>query len=149
MTRSDNVSTNDFYGRLAVFSNFSQLTDPEIYEPLPEGWVLGLADIVQSTAAIGLGRYKAVNTAAASVIAAVANAMSDQDFPFAFGGDGASFALPPECAQIGREALAGVATWVRAERAYSDHPRRAREQRSPRLRCFARQLIGRSATWQG
>jgi Protein of unknown function (DUF3095) len=113
MTRSDNVPTNDFYGRLAVFSNFSQLTDPEIYEPLPEGWVLGLADIVQSTAAIGLGRYKAVNTAAASVIAAVANAMSDQDFPFAFGGDGASFALPPECAQLGREALAAVATWVR------------------------------------
>jgi hypothetical protein len=74
---------------------------------------LGLADIVQSTAAIGAGRYKAVNTAAAAVIAAVANAVSHREFPFAFGGDGASFALPPEFAGAGREALAAVAAWVR------------------------------------
>jgi Protein of unknown function (DUF3095) len=103
----------DFYGGLAVFSDFAQLTDPEIYQSLPDGWVLGLADIVQSTAAIGSGRYKAVNTAAASVIAAVANAMPDKDFPFAFGGDGASFALPADCAELGRNALASVAAWVR------------------------------------
>jgi hypothetical protein len=104
---------DDFYGRLAVFSDFAQLTDPEIYQSLPDGWVIGLADIVQSTAAIGSGRYKAVNTAAASVIAAVANALPDKDFPFAFGGDGASFALPPGCAEQGRKALADDAAWVR------------------------------------
>ena len=85
---SNGMADADFYGRLAVFSDFAQLTDPERYQSVPEGWVVGLADIVQSTAAIGSGRYKAVNTAAASVIAAVANAMPDSDFPSAFGGDG-------------------------------------------------------------
>lgn len=103
----------DFYGRLPVFTGFTQLTDPAIYTPLPDGWVLGMSDIVQSTAAIDAGRYKAVNTAAAAIIAAVANALPDPDFPFVFDGDGASFALPPESAELGRKALAAVAAWVR------------------------------------
>jgi hypothetical protein len=114
MIPTDDRSADDrFYGSLPVFSAFAQLTDPAIYQAVPDGWVLGLADIVQSTAAIGAGRYKAVNTAAAAVIAAVANAVSHREFPFAFGGDGASFALPPEFAGAGREALAAVAAWVR------------------------------------
>ena len=75
--------------------------------------MLGLSDIVRSTAAIEAGRYKAVNTAAAAVIAAVANALGDEDFPFVFGGDGASIALPPDDAGLGRAALAAAAAWVR------------------------------------
>jgi Protein of unknown function (DUF3095) len=110
---NDRSADSGFYGSLPVFSAFAQLTEPAFYRAVPDGWVLGLADIVQSTAAISAGRYKAVNTAAAAVIAAVANAMSHKEFPFAFGGDGASFALPPEFADAGREALAAVATWVR------------------------------------
>jgi hypothetical protein len=102
-----------FYGKLPVFDKFARLMDPTVYTPLPHGWVLGIADIVQSTAAIAAGRYKSVNTAAAAVIAAVANALHDNDFPFVFGGDGASFALPPDQALLGREALEGVAAWVR------------------------------------
>ena len=77
--------------------------------------MLGLSDIVRSTAAIEAGHYKTVNTAAAAVIAAVANALGGGDFPFVFGGDGASFALPPEQAQKGRVALAAVAAFVRDE----------------------------------
>jgi hypothetical protein len=102
-----------FYARLPVVASFAQLTDPAIYVPLPDGWILGLSDIVRSTAAIEAGRYKAVNTAAAAVIAAVTNALGDNEFPFVFGGDGASFALPPECADLARQALAAVAAWVR------------------------------------
>ncbi|WP_445501456.1 DUF3095 domain-containing protein [Microvirga sp. G4-2] len=100
-----------FYARLPVFEQFSRLTDPAIYTPLPDGWVLGLSDIVKSTAAIATGRYKEVNTAAASLIAALANRLGDQDFPFVFGGDGASFAVPPQQAGIAREVLASVAAW--------------------------------------
>jgi hypothetical protein len=103
----------NFYAGLPVFDRFARLMDPSVYTPLPDGWVLGLSDIVRSTAAIAAGRYKAVNSAAAAVIAAVANALHDNEFPFVFGGDGASFALPPEHASLGREALAGVAAWVR------------------------------------
>jgi len=106
---------DDFYRRLPVFRSFAKLTDPAIYAPLPAGWVLGLSDIVRSTAAIEAGHYKTVNTAAAAVIAAVANALGGGDFPFVFGGDGASFALPPEQAEKGRVALAAVAAFVRDE----------------------------------
>src|SRR3954453_11522026 len=98
-----------FYAGLPVFDHFARLMDPSVYTPLPDGWVLGLSDIVRSTAAIAAGRYKAVNSAAAAVTAAVATALHDNDFPFVFGGVGASFALPPEHASLGREALAGVA----------------------------------------
>lgn len=104
-----------FYTRLPVFGRFSQLADPGIYTPLPEGWILGLADIVRSTSAIEGGRYKEVNTAAASVIAAVANQLGSNDFPFVFGGDGASFALPAAQEDLAHEALAAVAAWVRDE----------------------------------
>jgi hypothetical protein len=104
-----------FYTRLPVFDSFARLTDPGIYMPLPDDWVLGLTDIVQSTAAIGAGRYKEVNTAAASVIAAVTNELGSHDFPFVFGGDGAAFALPASQADLARQALASVAAWTRDE----------------------------------
>jgi hypothetical protein len=109
------TSQTSFYESLPSLRSFARLADASVYAPLPEGWVLGLSDIVRSTAAIEAGRYKTVNTAAAAVIAAVANALGEDDFPFAFGGDGASFALPPAQAAAGREALAAVAGWVRDE----------------------------------
>ncbi|MFL5202750.1 MAG: DUF3095 domain-containing protein [Microvirga sp.] len=103
----------DFYARLPVFDHFSQLTDPGLYMPVPDDWVLGLSDIVRSTSAIGAGRYKEVNTAAASVIAAVSNRLGTSEFPFVFGGDGASFALPASQSDLAREVLSAVAAWVR------------------------------------
>jgi hypothetical protein len=105
----------DFYERLPTIRSFARLIDPAVYAPLPDGWVIGLSDIVQSTAAIAAGRYKVVNTAAAAVIAALANGLVHKDFPFVFGGDGASFALPPGQADKGRDALTAVAAWVRDE----------------------------------
>src|SRR3954463_9031418 len=107
--------TADVYAHLSVFDDFARLTDPALYTSLPDEWVLGISDIVQSTAAIAAGRYKVVNTAAAAIIAAVANALGVHDFPFVFGGDGASFALSSEHAELARAALASVAAWVRDE----------------------------------
>jgi hypothetical protein len=104
-----------FYESLPVLRSFARLADASVYTPLPDDWVLGLSDIVRSTAAIEAGRYKTVNTAAAAVIAAVSNPLGEDDFPFAFGGDGASFALPQAQADLGRQALAAVAGWVRDE----------------------------------
>jgi hypothetical protein len=105
--------TADADAHLPVFDDFARLTDPALYPPLPDEWVLGISDIVQSTATLAAGRYKVVNTAAAAVIAAVANALGVHDFPFVFGGDGASLALPSEHAELAPAALASVATWVR------------------------------------
>ncbi|GGD19004.1 DUF3095 domain-containing protein [Aureimonas glaciei] len=101
-----------FYARLQSFDSFVRLADPATYVPVPAGWVIGLADIVQSTEAIAAGRYKEVNTAAAAVIAALSNALPGKLVPFVFGGDGASFALAPEDAAVGRESLARTAPWI-------------------------------------
>ena len=109
------VDSNGFYERVPVFDRFSEIADPARYQSLPDDWHLGLADVVQSTRAIRENRYKAVNMAGASVIAAVANALGNRDFPFVFGGDGASFAVPPADAALARQTLAATAAWVRDE----------------------------------
>ncbi|THD59587.1 MAG: DUF3095 domain-containing protein [Bradyrhizobium sp.] len=103
---------NSFYGSIPVFRGFSSLMDPALYSPLPQDWSIGIADIVESTRAIAEKRYKAVNMAGASVIAAVTNALEGREFPFVFGGDGASFAVSPDDLDRAREALAATASWV-------------------------------------
>lgn len=105
----------DYYARLPIFDGFASIMDPARYQPLPDNWVLGLTDVVSSTRAIEDGRYKAVNTAGASVIAAVSNALGGRKFPFVFGGDGASFAVSGENEALARAALAATAAWTRDE----------------------------------
>jgi len=105
----------DYYARLPIFDGFASIMDPARYQPLPDHWLLGLTDVVSSTQAIENGRYKAVNTAGASVIAAVSNALGGRKFPFVFGGDGASFAVSGEDEALARAALAATATWTRDE----------------------------------
>jgi hypothetical protein len=102
-----------FYGSIPVFHGFASLMDPALYSPLPDGWSVGVADIVESTRAIAQARYKAVNMAGAAVIAAVSNALGGREFPFVFGGDGASFAVSPQDTVRAREALAATAAWVK------------------------------------
>lgn len=104
-----------FYGAIPVFRGFTSLMDPKLYSPLPDDWTIGVADIVDSTKAIAAQRYKAVNMAGAAVIAAVTNALEGREFPFVFGGDGASFAVAPGDFERAREALAATATWVRED----------------------------------
>src|SRR6188472_1742877 len=104
--------TDVFYGSIPVFRGFDRLMDPALYSPLPDDWAVGIADIVESTKAIANQRYKAVNMAGAAVIAAVTNALEGREFPFVFGGDGASFAIAPSDLEAARAALAATATWV-------------------------------------
>ena len=106
-------SSDRFYGSIPVFRGFSSLMDPALYSPLPDDWSIGVADIVESTKAIAQARYKAVNMAGAAVIAAVTNALEGCEFPFLFGGDGASFAVSPDDLERARDALSATATWVR------------------------------------
>jgi len=102
-----------FYGTIPVFRGFASLMEPSLYSPLPDDWSIGVADIVESTKAIAQARYKAVNMAGAAVIASVTNALEGREFPFVFGGDGASFAVAPDDLERAREALAATARWVR------------------------------------
>ena len=107
--------TDDFYQSLPIFRDLTQVMDPGLFKPLPGDWAVGLADVVQSTKAIAENRYKAVNMAGAAVIVAVTNALNGRDFPFVFGGDGASFAVPAAGEALAREALAATATWVKED----------------------------------
>ncbi len=107
--------STDFYQSLEPFSAFSEVLDVRHYKPLPEDWLVAVTDVVDSTGAIRSGRYKAVNMAGASVIAAARNALQGVAFPFVFGGDGASFAVAGEFRAPVEQALAACRTWVREE----------------------------------
>src|ERR1700726_109909 len=100
------TTSASFYGSIPVFRGFTSLMDPALYSPLPDDWTVGVADMVDSTKAIAAQRYKAVNMAGASVIASVTNALDGREFPFVFGGDGASFAVAPHDLERARGALA-------------------------------------------
>src|SRR3954468_23040001 len=108
-------NSEGFYARIPVFRGFGSLMDPALYSPLPDDWVIGVADIVESTRAIAEQRYKAVNMAGAAVIASLTNALEGREFPFVFGGDGASFAVAPDDLDRARDALAATATWVKSD----------------------------------
>jgi len=109
------IQGHDFYPNIPVFYDFGQLMDPAHYAPLPNDWIIGVADIIDSTRAIAEQRYKTVNMAGAAVIAAITNALEGREFPFVFGGDGASFAISPDDLDRARDALAATATWVKAD----------------------------------
>jgi hypothetical protein len=110
-----NTSSDSFYDDVPVFHDFTRVLDPVLYRPVPDDWMIGVADVVQSTKAIAENHYKAVNMAGAAVIVAVTNALGSRDFPFVFGGDGASFAVPAAAAGLARRALAATAAWVNQE----------------------------------
>lgn len=109
------ANSGSFYTGIPIFRGFGSLMDPALYAPLPDDWMIGVADIVESTKAIAAQRYKAVNMAGAAVIAAVTNALEGREFPFVFGGDGAGFAVSAGDAALARETLAATATWVRED----------------------------------
>ncbi|MBI3433580.1 MAG: DUF3095 domain-containing protein [Proteobacteria bacterium] len=111
----EDTASEQFYANIPLFRGFEHVVDPGLYHPLPPDWWVGVTDIVRSGEAIHAQRYKAVNTAGAAAIAAVANARGGHDFPFVFGGDGAGFAVPPSAVEGARAALAATATWVRED----------------------------------
>jgi hypothetical protein len=85
-----------FDAQRAAYRDFADLLDTDLYQPLPDDWFVGITDVIDSTSAIASGRYKDVNYAGASAIAALGNAWSSFDFPFVFRGDGAAFAVHPD-----------------------------------------------------
>ncbi len=106
------MTTDTFYADLDVVETFEMLADPDTYRSLPDDWVVGMADIEGSTAAIDSGRYKVVNTVGAAVISSQINVHDGLVLPYVFGGDGAAFAVPESRADVAREALASTKRWA-------------------------------------
>ena len=159
--RCDRPPPDDFYASLPLLSRLYRGDGPGLFSPLPVDWVVGIADVVQSTKAIAENRYKAVNMAGAAVIVAVTNALQDRDFPFVFGGDGASFAVPARGrgggtsgARRDRDLGAGgprphacASAWCRSR----TFARRASMSASPamRRRTTSRSRCSPAAAWPG
>lgn len=118
-----------FYRDLPAVTDFSTLLILDTYQPIPEDWYVLVADVVDSTGAIANNRYQEVNTLGASCIIAVLNACDgiaktfDQEaacpntgparaardnIPYVFGGDGASFCIPPCYRDAALAALKGT-----------------------------------------
>lgn len=101
-----------FYDELPRHTEFAALSDGGNYTPLPDDWWVGTSDIAGSTDAVRDGKYKTVNMIGAAVLSAQINAHKGLAFPFIFGGDGASFAVPPEWRERAVRALAEVQVWA-------------------------------------
>lgn len=110
--RVSQTATKSWHEKLPVLDDFSQVTDPTRFVPIPDDWWIGISDVVDSTAAIQAGRYKAVNLAGAATISAVANELDGDLRLFIFGGDGARFAVPSEYIERAANALSRVAMWA-------------------------------------
>ncbi|MDX6768416.1 MAG: DUF3095 family protein [Elusimicrobiota bacterium] len=102
-----------FYDDLPLFADFRAVTDDRAFRPLPKAWKVVVADVEGSTRFVEAGRYKDVNTVGAATIAAAQNAMGRRDFPFVFGGDGATLVVPPGALEPVLRALDGVRALAR------------------------------------
>ena len=105
--------SDPFFDTIPAFTEFKDVVQKDRYRTLPEDWLIGVADVVDSTGALQAGRYKAVNTVGASVISAIMNLDRDASFPFVFGGDGAAFAVPESRHDDDADALAGCQCWAK------------------------------------
>lgn len=91
------MDSAEFYQSLHILPSFREVSNYELYTSLPDDWYVALADIRGSTDAIRLGKYKEVNMAGASIIAALNNYYEKENLlPYLFGGDGSLIALPNE-----------------------------------------------------
>lgn len=81
------------YPAIPAFRDFSAIVDDVHYHPIPDDWAVVVSDVAGSTAAIEEGRYRDVNVLGAATIATALRTV-DQEFPFVFGGDGASMVVP-------------------------------------------------------
>ena len=86
--------SESFYAKMPAFTNFAELTQIENFQEVPSDWVVIITDVRSSTKAIEDGRYKDVNTIGAATIVSLNNVMEDGDYPFVFGGDGATAVIP-------------------------------------------------------
>lgn len=99
------IDTTKFYQQLKGFSKFEALSDDQVYHPVPSDWYVVITDIEGSTKAISAGRYRDVNMLGAASVAVVQSHFGEESFPFIFGGDGATFLIPPGKIEAVRHSL--------------------------------------------
>ena len=103
----------NWYSTVPSFADFHQLTQDEHFYRVPPTWSIIVTDIVDSTRAIDSGQYKDVNTIGAACVVAAQNAMNRMQFPYVFGGDGATLIVPDSHLAQVRTALQSLANLSR------------------------------------
>ncbi len=98
------MNTN-FYKNLKSITDFSKIMIDENYSRIPSDWLVLVCDIKNSTKAIENGKYKQVNFIAALSIIGVLNIDKELDFPYIFGGDGASLVIPSSIVEKSKKVL--------------------------------------------
>ena len=93
-------TSNDlFYSRLPVneIPLSDLLTEEHLFYKIPSNWHVVITDVKDSTAAIMRGLHETINLIATGSIVAVLNIAYKAKItvPFFFGGDGATFIIPP------------------------------------------------------
>ena len=83
-----------FFAHLQPLTTFTALTQLEAYTEIPDDYLVVITDIRGSTKAIEAGRYKDVNLLGVASIEAIQQGSGGLSFPYVFGGDGASAAIP-------------------------------------------------------
>lgn len=99
------MHTTDFYKNLKQIDDFSKIMENENYSKVPNEWFVIVSDIKGSTKAIEEGKYKQVNFIAALTIIGILNINRELDFPYIFGGDGASLIIPPILLEASKKVL--------------------------------------------
>ena len=99
------MHTTNFYKNLKHIDNFSKIMENDNYSKIPKEWFVVVADIKDSTKAIEEGNYKQVNFIAALTIIGILNINRELDFPYIFGGDGASLIIPPILLEASKKVL--------------------------------------------
>jgi hypothetical protein len=83
-----------FYQEQIPFSEFAEITEDRHFQSVPQDWCAVITDVNESTRAIEAGQYEDVNTIGAASIVVIQNALKGIEFPFVFGGDGATLLIP-------------------------------------------------------
>jgi len=103
------VNNDLFYSRLPVneIPLSDLLTEEHLFFKMPANWYVVITDVKNSTAAIQKGLHETINLVATGSIVAVLNIAYKANItvPFFFGGDGASFIIPPTLLEAALHAL--------------------------------------------
>ncbi|MDX1512133.1 MAG: DUF3095 family protein [Gammaproteobacteria bacterium] len=109
------MSSAEFYRDLKPFRRFVEnAINDSYYAPVPDDWLVAVADVVSSTGAVKAGRYAEVNYLGAACIVAAGNSVPEILMPSVFGGDGATLVIPPEARDRVCAALLATKQWGKA-----------------------------------
>lgn len=98
----------NFYLNLKQMDTLYSIANNDFYEATPKDWFVVVSDVIGSTKAIEIGKYKEVNMVGALSIISILNINKNLDIPFVFGGDGSFLLIPKSIYKQSAQSLLAV-----------------------------------------